>query len=250
MLTCIEHEQALKEDSVQLSRQWLIARELEEQTMEAYRSQGDKDVSLRNVGPEALRLIQKYGIIPYTQEKTSLTSSSVAEKKLTLLAEQQNLTAEQVRRQARQILPQFATSTEEHGFAFYFLSCRYRPEQFAESIMYDQQWQWYASNDEYPWHKPFTLPEEDNRREYQYTNLPMEELYAKVIASLKQGHAVYWEYGKGRHSDHAMAIVGLRGDKLLCRNSYGKNWGRKGFTLLSKEYFVQHTCNVGIINRH
>ena len=53
MCACIEHEARQVGDSVVLSRQWLLARELEEQAL------GGEEIAIRNVGPEALRLINR-----------------------------------------------------------------------------------------------------------------------------------------------------------------------------------------------
>ena len=117
MCACIEHESVRRGDSVALSRQWLLARHLQEQTEalfttihddphtiqstspkgEAGRgllSHGDAGRGLeglrlttRGLGPEALRLIDDYGLVPYHFEETMVNNSRVMERKLTLLAQ-------------------------------------------------------------------------------------------------------------------------------------------------------------------
>lgn len=254
MLTCIEHESAMRGDSVQLSRQWLVARELEEQTEKAYfgyqsgRVNHHSLISCRGVGPEVLQLIDRYGLVPYQNEKTEITKSSVLERKLSLLAGQAK-SLEELREREKELLPQFSI-TSRNG-AFYYFSQRYTPHQFAESIMYCQRWRFYASVPYHTYGETFALEVPDNYNDHGYINMPMDSIETKVLASLRAGHAVYWEYGRRTNdglvtSDHAMAIVGIRNNKLLCRNSYGKDWGRHGYCLVSLDKFRKTTCNVGI----
>ena len=273
MLECVEHEAAKRGDSVQLSRQWLMTKELEEQTERAYFSSQftvhssqftvhssqfivhNSQISLRGVGPEAVRLIERYGLIPYQNEKTEITKSSVVERKLMLLARQAR-SVDELRERMKDILPRFTISSHN---AFYYLSMRYNPLQFAESIMYCQHWRFYASVPYHPYGEPFALEVADNYNHHEYMNVPIDTLTNMVLASLRKGHAVYWEYGKRTKdgsvsSDHAMAIVGIKGGekgennlKFVCKNSYGKKWGNKGYCLISIEDFKKKTCNVGIL---
>lgn len=257
MLTCIEREAALHGDSITLSRQWLMAKELEEQTEWAYFNANANlnhcCLSMRGVGPEAIRLIERYGLIPYQNEKTEITNSSVLERKLTLLA-RQALSLDDLHDRMKALLPQFTLSP--HG-AFYYLSMRYNPYQFAESIMYRQHWQFITSVSYREYGTTFPLEVADNSRHHEYLNMPIDSLTSRVMTSLRAGHAVYWEYGKRTAdglvtSDHAMAIVGLRKSKegktmLLCKNSYGKEWGRNGTCLVSIDDFKKKTSNVGVL---
>ena len=267
MLTCIEHEAALHGDSITLSRQWLMTKALEEQTEWEYlvhNSQftvhsskssifNSQTISMRGVGPEAIRLIERYGLIPYQNEKTEITNSSVLERKLSLLA-QQARSLDELHERMDALLPRFTLS--QHG-AFYYLSMRYNPYQFAESIMYRQHWQFITSVSYREYGTTFPLEVADNSRHHEFLNMPIDSLTSRVIASLRAGHAVYWEYGKRTAeglvtSDHAMAIVGLRKSKegnmmLLCKNSYGKEWGKNGTCLISIDDFKKKTCNVGVL---
>ena len=208
---------------------------------------------MRGVGPEAIRLIERYGLIPYQNEKTEITNSSVLERKLSLLA-QQARSLDELHERMDALLPRFTLS--QHG-AFYYLSMRYNPYQFAESIMYRQHWQFITSVPYREYGTTFPLEVADNSRHHEFLNMPIDSLTSRVIASLRAGHAVYWEYGKRTAdslvtSDHAMAIVGLRKSKdgnmmLLCKNSYGKEWGKNGTCLISIDDFKKKTCNVGVL---
>ncbi|MBR1840343.1 MAG: hypothetical protein IJ782_07165 [Prevotella sp.] len=248
MLECIEREAALRGDSVQLSRQWLMAKELQEQTQWMYFKGKENSISLRGVGPEAIRLIKHYGLIPYQNEKNEIVNSRVLERKLALLAEQTR-DLESLQEQVKELLPRFTLSPHN---AFYYLSMRYNPHQFAESIMYCQHWRFYASVPYHSYGNPFVLEVPDNYNRHEFINLPIDDLTAMVTASLKAGHAVYWETGNRTRdglttSNHAMAIVGMKDGKFVCKNSYGKEWGNNGYCLVSIDHFKNHTCNVGIL---
>ncbi len=278
MCACIEHETCLRGDSLVLSRQWLMSHLMEEQAAERYeiisngRSMpaegGRGTLTMCGVGPEAIRLIGRYGLVPYQHERSRISNSNVLQRKLALMAENaaaQRLSPQQFRNRIQPQLPRFtvarhtetahecADSTDE---SFYYLSMRYTPQQFAESVMYYQKWNWYASDEGHPWGAAFALEVPDNRRYHEYTNKPMSELLRMVKESLRRGHAVYWElgcepsrqkHGGGAASDHAMAIVGTKGGRFVCLNSYGTGWGHKGYCLVTEAYFIAHTCNVGII---
>lgn len=273
MLACIEHEQLRKGDSITLSRQWLMSNLMREQTLEHLLSGGKREINMRGVGPDALRLINEYGLIPYSMERSRINNSHVLERKLSHLTSLPSTNPYNISDKIKELLPRFTISNPPSlqqegsgvglflpstkgggGGSFYYYSMRYTPQQFAESIMYDQQWRFYASVEYHPWHTMFPLEVPDNRRYHQYMNVQMPELLRMVKASLRNGHAVYWEYGKpskqqqggGATSGHAMAIVGIRNGKFLCLNSYGTKWGNHGYCLVSEQYFIRHTCNVGI----
>ena len=304
MCACIEHESVRRGDSVALSRQWLLARHLQEQTEalfttlhaslpssvkstspkgEAGRgilSHGDAGRGLeglrlttRGLGPEALRLINDYGLVPYQFEESMVNNSRVMERKLMLLA-QQSRDMRTLRQRMAELLPSFsfAMPPVEEGWngspaSFYFYSMRYTPQLFAESLMYWIHFHWYAppmaliiphSSSSYSHPSTsltpspsYVLDDPDNYGHHKYICASLEEILHRVMRALRQGHAVYWEYGRRHRSQHAVAIVGLQKDKsgkerLLCLNSYGTRWGDKGYFTVTPEQFLKTTCNVGI----
>ena len=250
MCACIEHEARLVGDSVILSRQWLLARELEEQALSG------EEIAIRNVGPEALRLISRYGMVPYSFERSHINNGAVLIKKIKLLREQNN-DKKVLYSHMADLLPRFTVvdynplEKNAEG-SFYYYSMRYSPKQFAESVMYRIHYDWYACNSEKKRGEKFVLKDPDNRQQYEYVNISYKEMYEKVISSVRSGHAVYWEYGKNHSSGHAMAIVGLRkskkggGESLVCLNSYGTEWGHNGKCIISPQYFIAYTCNIGV----
>lgn len=273
MAACIEHEQMLKGDSVLLSRQWLMTQCYKEQMADAFlltqQGAAAAPITMRNVGPEVLRLIEKYGLVPYEMECGSINDSRVLARKLAISVEQSQ-SLQQLFERTDDLFPRFTMSrtnnqsdqtakylTASTAGKFYYYSAEYTPKQFAESIMYDQKWQWYTSVPYHEWHERFALAVPDNHRKHEYENLPMDELTEKVLSSLRNGHAVYFEYGDplpqgGCSSRHAVAIVAAKTakdgtTKLRCLNSYGSQWGNNGYMVITLEDFKQTVCNVGVI---
>ncbi|MBQ0073846.1 MAG: hypothetical protein KBT34_06600, partial [Prevotella sp.] len=277
MLACIEREQQLRGDSVTLSRQWLMSKILEEQ-MDKLEIENGKwkiengkweiengklKISLRGVGKDVLRLIERYGLVPYSMEKSRINNSRVLQRKLSLLLDDKSLTPQSLRKKSALLLPRFTVAThtvringkDTEESSFYYYSMRYTPQQFAQSIMHWQHWHFYATDARQPWHKSFVIDVPDNRQRHTFVNLPPEELLDKIKRSLSKGHPVYWEISKkadAGDSNHAMAIVALRKGRdgkarFLCLNSYGKEWGNNGYCLVTANYLMHHICNVGII---
>ncbi len=280
MVACIEHEAAMVGDSLTLSRQWIMARNMEEQAMDHYdaRRRGDPatTITMRGVGRHVLTLIDRYGMVPLQQERSAMNNSRVLERKLTLLTERlasRGTEREAVRREVVALLPRLSVvnGTDEHDGAasqFYYLSMRYTARQFAQSVMYRQRWTFYQAVDQSFFSGKTKQGEglydvADNGQGYHYRYADVgngsseSPLLTMVRASLRAGHAVYWEYSKrGREtdehgvmpSDHAMAIVGMHGDRLVCLNSYGREWGNNGYCMVNARFFNRHTSSVAIIS--
>ena len=66
-LACIETERIENfRDSMNLSPIWLVRNLLLEQASESYLSQGAMPVSVRGIGPDAERLLKKYGMVQWS----------------------------------------------------------------------------------------------------------------------------------------------------------------------------------------
>lgn len=260
MLECIEQERRTQGDTLTFSRQWLAAAALREQATWQFRT-GAGDITLRGTGPEALRLIAHYGLVPYANEKTHLQDAATTIRRLQRYNDKQrqlHATEDDYRQGLDTLLPRFATAPDG---AFYFFGMRYTPQQFAQSVMYNQDWQFYTATTLVPFGDDIVLPVADNTRHYYYRNVPRRTLLHIALAALRDGHPVYWEFGRTAHdpahggftsSDHAMAIVGTtrtadHQPRLIARNSYGRRWGDQGYCLVSYKDFIETTSNIGII---
>ena len=136
---------------------------------------------------------------------------------------------------------------------------------------------WLTSYTHHPYGEPFVLEVPDNHRRHAIMNVPVNDMYSQVINALKNHHPVYWEGQMPRKrkssidgnlpllrqralerfhttDQHAMAIVGLtktkQGDtRFICKNSWGEEWGMKGYCLMTKEEFLINTILVGVVGK-
>ena len=80
-LACIETERIEHfRDSMNLSPIWLVRNLLLEQASESYLSQGAMPVSVRGIGPDAERLMKKYGMVQWSTYCPDDLSSKVMER--------------------------------------------------------------------------------------------------------------------------------------------------------------------------
>lgn len=293
-LACMETERIEQYgDSLNLSPLWLMRAYYKELARESYLSQAQWPVSMRNIGPEAERLLFHYGVVPYSNYcydnvNTRVISRDIEQKiRLCINGKTGLKRAEELTEEA---LPRLAHNLQE---GFYLYSMHYTPKQFGNSIQQGISFSWLTSYTHHPYGKPFILEVPDNRSRYSFHNVPVANLVATVITSLKNRHPVYWEgdmrpvsRGKAhlsintsgalkgnihqitqerqRHFErfsttdqHAMAIVGItnlpgKGKNssspyFILKNSWGKEWGHKGFCYMSLEDFILRTVCVGVI---
>ena len=80
-LACIETERIENfRDSMNLSPIWLVRNLLLEQASESYLSQGAMPVSVRGIGPDAERLLKKYGMVQWSTYCPDDLNSKVLER--------------------------------------------------------------------------------------------------------------------------------------------------------------------------
>lgn len=172
MTDCVEWEMWLTGDSIPLSRSWLRKK------AEAEKENGGSKV--KRDGREALRLIDRYGIIPH-------------------------------------VTP---AQHEDGSETFFFYGMQYTPAQFAESIMYCQNWQFYDS-----------------------PKVGRKEMLRLTTDALRRGKAVYYE-SKGE----ALCIIGTKkedGKQLLVCRRTGED-DREEDRLLSLDDFLKQAESIGI----
>ena len=277
-LACIETERIEHfRDSMNLSPIWLVRNLLLEQASESYLSRGAMPVSVRGIGPDAERLLKKYGMVQWSTYCPDDLNSRVLERivrQKVKIAVNNRMGLERLNNEVDEALP-FIPHNLRNGF--YLYSAHYTPKQFGESLLYGITFKWLTSYTHHPYGEPFVLEVPDNHRRHAIMNVPVNDMYSQVINALKNHHPVYWEGQMPRKrkssidgnlpllrqcalerfqttDQHAMAIVGLtktkQGDtRFICKNSWGEQWGMKGYCLMSKEDFLINTILVGVVGR-
>lgn len=278
-LACIETERIENyRDSMNLSPIWLVRNLFLEQASESYLSQGTMPVSVRGIGPDAERLLKEYGMVQWStycpDNLNSKALSRLVRQKVSIAIKHRkglNTLNEEV----DNALP-FIPHNLRKGF--YLYSAHYTPKQFGESLLYGIKFTWLTSYIHHPYGKPFVLEVPDNHHRHALMNVPINDMYSQVVEALQNHHPVYWEGQMPRNKkpsidgdlaslrqralerfittdQHAMAIVGLtktkQGDtRFICKNSWGEQWGMKGYCLMSKEDFLINTILVGIVGKN
>lgn len=277
-LACIETERiANMKDSINLSPAWLIRSMFCEQSKRFYLSKGATEITARGIGPEAERLIKKHGMVPWSNYKfpdninTNVISRDLTNKINIAIRGKKGLT--ELSDIIDETLPRVPHNLND---GFYLFSAHYTPQEFSRSLLYGLQFQWMTSYTHHPFGQAFDLEIPDNIQHHKIMNVPIDTLYQQTITALRNHHPVFWEGDMDYNpktkttqatiqekrqkafetfqvkDQHAMAIIGIAKDKngdttLICKNSWGKEWGRKGFYLMPKQQFLINTIMIGIV---
>lgn len=275
MLAAIETDRLAMGDSVNLSPQWLARHSLEEQALDSYLT--GRKMSLRGTLPEAMRLLQQYGIVAwdaYHPECNAKTATRKVEHLAgTFSSQQRGLT--KLQSSLADMLDEEMAPAPRYVF---MLGAEYTPLEFAHSVCMPGDWTPYTSFTHHPFGKPCIVEVPDNRQRHTAVNVPVDTLISKVRESLRRRHPVAWEgcmknnagtikYHKSfaqnarqdlfeRHiltDDHCMAIVGMghaaNGTRyFICKNSWGVKDGRHGYRYMSEQQFVLSTIMIMVKN--
>jgi len=279
MLATMESEHLAKGDSVNLSANYVARMMLREKAREYYFSKGTMPISMRGMASMAIHYIEKYGAEPYDSYKDPENLNyNVLVRKTEKLAQ-----ASVARGKGLDaFLENFEDTADDDlgalpGNSVFMLGAVYTPREFAHSVCAPGEYLFLTSFIHHPFYKPFVLEVPDNQMKDRFYNLPIGELMAHIRAAIVGGHPVCWEgdvtekdFGKkmfvdtGRKvtqeyrqrkfenlqttDDHAMAIVGLveyKGKEYYkCKNSWGDEWGDKGYVYLSADYIALNTIAV------
>ena len=220
MLAAIETEHIERGDSVNLSVAYV------ERMME---QEPEAPASGRGTCMTALRLIEKYGLVPY------------------------------------QTMPSADYPLPHHA---YMLGCEYTMGEFGRSVCAPGEYLGLTSTPAAPYGEMVELPLADNWDHSQWLNVEPDTLLAVTERAVRQGHGVAWEgditeggfcwdegyavtsWWNGTTSDnHCMAIVGIAHDEqgeryFIMKNSWGTGNACGGLLYMSFDYFRQKTIAV------
>lgn len=278
MLATIESEHLMKGDSVNLSATFVARQLIEAQCPRLYFSGGGGPLRLRGMGTTLADCIARFGAAPYDSypdpphaqygvlvRKLRLTARDHARKGKGLAAFQQSV--EQLLDDA--LGPAPATHV-------YMLGAEYTPLEFAHSVCAPDEYLALTSCTHHPFNTWFEMETPDNWSHDRCLNLPLDSLMAHIDRALRAGHPVCWEgdtsngeadnlfahvagpVSQARRQrsleslqttdDHAMELTGIvshNGRKYYqCKNSYGTEWGDRGFGYLSESYLRLYTVAV------
>jgi len=224
LLSTVETEHIMRGDSVNLSVAFLEAM-MEHET--------EAPASGRGTCLTALRLLQKYGMVPY------------------------------------QAMPTTEYPAPHHA---YMLGCEYTLGEFARSVCAPGEYIGLTSTEDVPYGQMTLLDVPDNWDRSECLNMPADSLLSITERAILTGHGVCWEgdtsepgfnWQKGyavtslwngrTTDDHCMAIVGLAHDEtgeryFIMKNSWGTNNPYGGLMYLSYGYFLEKTIAV-VLNK-
>lgn len=224
MLAAIETEHIMRGDSVNLSVAFMEQMVAQEQEAPATK---------RGTCLTALRLLQKYGAVPYQTMPTA-----------------EYLPPRQV----------------------FMLGCEYTFGEFARSVCAPGEYIGLTTTEDVPYGEMAVLDVPDNWDRGECLNMPMDSLLGITERAIRTGHGVAWEgdiselgfdwkkgyavtsWWNGRTTDdHCMSIVGLAHDEegeryFIMKNSWGKKNPYGGLMYLSYGYFMKKTVAV-FLNR-
>ena len=220
MLATIETEHIMRGDSVNLSVAFMEKMMAQEKEAPATK---------RGTCLTALRLLQKYGAVPY---QTMPTAEYLPPRKV------------------------------------FMLGCEYTFGEFARSVCTPGEYIGLTATEDASYGEMTVLDVPDNWDNGECLNLPMDSLLSITERAIRTGHGVAWEgdiselgfdwekgyavtsWWNGRTTDdHSMSIVGLAHDEegehyFIMKNSWGKKNPYGGLMYLSYGYFMQKTIAV------
>lgn len=246
MLATIETTHLMQEDSVNLSPDYVGRMYLEEQAMERFRSNGEHEISMRGMGPMAITLIEKYGVVPYDsyfpQEPVNYNVLQRKVSKTIDIALAHHYSKEKCLENVRNQLDNEIGSLPQ---AVYMFGMEYTFLEFAHSVCMPDEYKALTSMSSCEYGKMIELPFEDNHYHCKALNIEPDLLISEIESALRRQQAVMWEGGP--NDNHAVCIVGMGKDKsgteyFIAKNSWGVNNPTHGLLYIPKDYVRTHTA--------
>lgn len=288
MLATLESEHIMRGDSVNLSVAYVTRMMLQEKAIEYYLSKARKPICMRGMAPMLLHYINKYGAIPYDsyedQEELDMRVLCRKVEYLCRNAIAQQIGITELKNRLNQLFDDTMGCLPAH--TVHMLGAEYTPTEFAHSICSPNEYEALTSFTHHPFGERFALETPDNQTGATFLNVPIDQLMQYIRKAIRQGHPVCWEgdisepgfqnpqqgfvdvkpsqtpvtqASRQREfeslrttDDHVMEIIGMFCKNnhyyYVCRNSWGKLWGKSGNIYLSENYIRLKTIAV-IISR-
>ncbi len=281
MLATIESEHLMQGDSVNLSPDYVARMLMRSEADRIYLTGGTSHISLRGTMPQLVRLIMRYGAMPYDSYRCD-GDVAMACRKI------ENAAQKAVR--ARTGLDRWRDKVDDildrdiapMPYNIYMYGARYTPVEFARSVCRPDEYMALTSFTHHPFGEYADLELPDNYSHDTFLNLPIDTLMRRVEASLLAGHPVCWEGGTRGDAfsfsrgtaflpdesrtvtqderqraferfsvtdDHCMELVGIARDAagrrwFICKNSWGTDNPYGGFMYMSYNYARLNTVAV------
>lgn len=281
MLATIESDRLMLGDSVNLSPHYLARMMLREQLTAAYLSKGRDSMRTAATAPFTLKLIERYGVMPYDAYRSEC-NYTVLSRRLNLLAKQSAALCTGLQTLDRKADTMLDEAVGPLPFRVYMLGAEYTTEEFAHSICMPGDYEALTSFTHEPFNKRIRLDVPDNRSDGLFMNLPIDSLMNRITTALLSGRSVCWEgdvtepgfsfkEGVARlqtaetdlspqvrqrmfesfrtTDDHCMELIGLARDQaghryFICKNSWGTSNPYHGLMFMSFEYARMKTIAV------
>lgn len=194
MLATLESDRLAMGDSVNLSPMWCARKSIEEQSRRTFLC-GDT-ITLRGTLPEAMRLIERYGVVTYDSYRPDIVSGNdlaVAARSAyhtSAVMSAQRSTLERQQAAVTEILDSRLSAAPHLVFLY---GMEYTPQLFAESIALPEEWHPVTSFRHHEYFSSFAPELPDNRQHHEAYNVPLDSLMAVIDTSLENRHPVAWE---------------------------------------------------------
>ena len=248
MLATIESEHLMWGDSVNLSTDYVARAFISEQALDYYRSGGKTTLSMRGVGPMLIRLICRYGVMPWDSYHAhgDVNYKVLLRKvqKMANLSMRLRRTETQFMQEVENLLDREIGTPAQH---VYMLGAEYTKQEFAHSVCGEDEYEVLMSNEDRPLGTMLDPQLADDRYHEPALNISGDSLVSRIHRQLDTGHPVFWEGGP--NDNHALCILGYGRDAqgqtfFICKNSWGDNDSTHGMAYLPERYVKQHTALV------
>lgn len=284
MLGTIESEHIMKGDSINLSVAYISRMMLHEKAKEYYFSKGKKHISMRGMASMLIHYINQYGAMPYdSYEDPKDVNYKVLCKKVELICQDAIARKIGIQKLQEKLNELFDSELGYMPAPLvHMLGAEYTPLEFAHSVCYPEEYVALTSFTHHPFREYFALETPDNQLHDKFLNLPLDELMLHIQKAIEHGHPVCWEgdisepgfqhpdngyvdissaerpvtqstrqrsYEQlNTTDDHVMEIIGTftsgKQRYYVCRNSWGKDWGKQGLIYLSEDYIKLKTIAI------